>query len=268
MYTIVVAKKKTKMEGHDYTFKDFSSFYELADVITFPLIGRYSVGIQSDVAKDIQDFIKVQSKYAALIITIYAQESIVDYLSLYDTSLPIKGIVSPYDTFKELVSNKSILFGRGVMQLMYSSIEHSFSEMDEALNKVLIEYGAQVLITEEMLSSLFILNETVYPRSVLISFINMAGNRHVKLNKCLEDVGNDVALGAIIKNLKAFVKDKTEYFKTGKGTPLIKSLNTNNLNQLYRILILERNGLNDVCLLLSLYERGLSSNDIVQRQKH
>ena len=267
MYTIVKTKRKTKIDGHDYVFKDFKSFYDLASTLTVPLIeNRYSVAIKTDDTSSIKEFIENESRYASLMVYIYAPETVVDYLSLYNTGINIQDTVSTFDTFKELVKSKNLLFDKYVMQLLYSSIDHDYDSMDEATTKVLNEYGSQVSISEKMLSSIFVLNKVTYPRSVLVAYINMDRNRQSKLNRCLHDVGNDVALGAIVKNIKAFVEQKTEYFKTGKGSNFIKSLNTNNLNQLYRIFVVERNGLNDVCILFSLYERGLSAYDLIQKE--
>lgn len=263
MYTIVQTKGKTKVEGHDYVFKDFKTFYDLASTLTVPLIeNRYSIAIKTDNTNDIKEFIKNEDKYSSLMVYIYTPESVVDYLSLYNTGINIQDTVSTFDTFKELVKSKNLLFDKYVMQSLYSSIDHDYNSMDEATTKVLNEYGPQVTISEKMLASIFVLNKVTYPRSVLVAYINMDRNRQSKLNRCLQDVGNDVALGAIVKNIKAFVEQKVEYFKTGKGSNFIKSLNTNNLNQLYRIFVVERNGLNDVCILFSLYEIGISSYEL------
>lgn len=96
----------------------------------------------------------------------------------------------------------------------------------------------------------------MYPRTVLLSYLELDRYRTQKLEKCQKEMNNEVIIGAMVNNIKKFVKEKNIYFKTGKCSNLIKSINTDNLNIMYRVLVVERNGLNDINILLSLYERG------------
>lgn len=266
MYTIIQEKKSEKILDADYIFKDFESFYELAKVVTVPLVGMFNICIQSDKVKDIQDFVKVADKYAYMNIRIYAAKSTIEYISLYNPTLIVNDSKSAYDIFKELIEREQLLFAKGLINVLYASIEHDYETMDDVVKRLREEFGAHVTITEPMLAKHYILNKTVYPRSVMLAYLRCDRWRRVKLKQCLEEVGNDIAVGAVVKNIKLLLEEKVKYFKSGNGSNLIKSIDTQRLLLMYRVFVVERNGLDDLCLLLELYERGISVYDIVQRR--
>ena len=266
MYVIIASRKNDMKESHDYAYKDFQSFYELASVVTVSFFGKYSCSIETDDVNEIQEFILNSGAYTYLSVFIYTTEQVTQYLSLYYTNLPIIECKSQFELFKSIVMEKKLLIEIGLLSLLYASIGHKVYEMEDAVNKIVEEYGEQMEVSESMLASLFILNKTTYPKSLLVSYLKMDVYRKNKREKCLKDVGNSIALGAMIKNSKLFIKEKAKYFKTGRCDPLVKKLSTFNIAQMYRILVLERGGFGDVGLLLELYERGLSADDIVQRR--
>ena len=90
--------------------------------------------------------------------------------------------------------------------------------------------------------------------------------REYKLMKCLAQVGNNVVVGAFIKNVKTFIKEKENYIKTGQSSNLIKSIDTDRLCLMYRVFVLDKNGISDATILLKLYERGLTSYDFIYRE--
>ena len=182
---------------------------------------------------------------------------------MYDTDIIVSDKVSYYQMFKELLSKRDILIDKQALNVLYSSVEHTHEDLSKTVDVLYDNFGSNNNITEKMLSELFVLNKIVYPRQVLIAYLRLDRWRSVKLRTCLESMDNDVVLGAMIKNIKALFDSKVVYFKTGKANELVKSLNTFNINLMYRVLVLERNGMKDVKLLLSMYERGLSCNDII-----
>ena len=91
--------------------------------------------------------------------------------------------------------------------------------------------------------------------------------RGSRLHKCLSDMGNDITLGAMVKGVGQLLKDKILYYQTGEGNGIIKALDIKNLVLMYRVLVLERHGVNDCELLLKLYERGTTCNAIVYGQE-
>lgn len=267
MYKIIPAKKSTKeVIYHDYMFTDFENFYKIASVITVPLIGKYSIGIKTSDVQAVKDFIKVEEKYSSLMIYIYMPEELVSYMSMRDFSLKIQDRVKPFEEFMKIASQQHVLFEKGMDVLLYSSIEHDYDSMEEAILLVRRTYGQYKPVSEKMLAQIFSLNKIVYPRTVLLEYLWLKRYREQKLAKCISAVGNDVALGACIKNIRSLVDQKAKYFKSGSGSNLLKSLDTNRVLLMYRILDVERNNVKDLSLLLKLYERGLSSYDIIQER--
>ena len=264
MYEVIPAKKSMVRKKCNYEFKDFASFYKQAALLTVPLQGRYVINVITNNVKDISEFLKREADFSSLMVNIYTEESVVDYITLYDTGIAIADKVSAFDQFKELVQSKNLLIEKRALSVLYASIEHSYDEMNSALNKLVEEFGEQNMITEKMLSMLFILNKVVYPRQVLLSFLKLDRYRDVKLRECLNSMGNDVALGATIKNIKSLLEEKTKFLKTGKCKKYLRDIDIDKLLLLYRVFVLERGYVKDVTLLYELYERGLSPYDIIQ----
>lgn len=261
MYQLILEKSASK--DYDYLFDKFSSFYPIANLITYPLRGQYKIGVKSDSVEDIQTFMQNAEAYSALMIDVLVQQSILDYLTMYNSDAVVATTAKPFDTFKELLSQRNILLDKSLISLLYSSISHDYAEMSATLDLIVNKLGSHVLITEKMLSTVIVLNKAVYPREVLLAYLRMDRHRTKKLQDCLTYFGNDVTVGAMVKNLKAIIKDKRVYLHTGKGNGIIRNLNSVNILLMYRILNFRR-GLNDVVLLMDLYERGIY-DDIIQR---
>jgi len=260
-----LGKKTRDTIAYDYTFKDFKSFYEIAQILTYKLVGRFQIKIETDRVADVEEFIRKEKDFKTLDIYIHMPEASLDILLQRNTNVHVRDKVKMFEVFKELVSEQKILFDRGAIYTLYNSIPHETDAMEAALKQISREYPSGTKVTENMLSKLFILNKVVYPRSVLVSFIYMERYRWSKLQKSVEMLGNDVVVGAMVKNIKQFIKDKATYYRTGQASTFIKSLNTDNLLLMYRVLVSERKGLDDAALLLTLYERGMSTHDFVQQ---
>ena len=266
MYAIYERRGKKALLRADYVFEDFKDFYNIAENLGVPFHGTYSINIVDDDIKAVQDFISVSDKYRHLDIRIYASSATIDYITMYKPGLPVASMQKDYDIYLELVGEHRLFFEKRAMVTLYNSIDHDRDSMNDALTLLEQEYGRYKEITEPMLSKFFILNKVTYPRTVLIAYLRQDYNRQRLLTKCINDVGKDVALGAMVKNIKLLFEKKVEYLKTGKGEWIIKELNTRNVDLMYRILYLEKHKLNDIEILLDLYERGLSVDDIIQQE--
>lgn len=263
MYRITQEKKLQLNMDFDYEFKDFDTFYKIAGVLTVSFKGKYVIAIHVDNLKDVRDFIKREHEYAHLMIYIILPASSIERLVLEYPNIAVMEDIKPYDVFNELIGKKGLLFDKGVRQTLYASIDHTDEAMESAISTIFNEYGNNASISEGMVAKLFVLNKTVYPRTVLLSYLNMDRWRDTKLRKCLETVGNDVALGACVKNVNKFMDDKITYFKTGKGNYITKSMNTDRLNWMYQVLVIDRGNIKDLTLLFAMYERGIR-NDFIQ----
>lgn len=268
MYILQQKSKEKDSRTYDYVFKSFKLFYTIADLMTYKLNGRYCICIETEDVEGVAEFIGKAEQYSALDVYIYVPEQVLEKLQLNYPNAVFGKSVKMIEVFKELVSKYGVLFDKGVMYTLYNSIPHEISDMDAALRLIVQTYNVESeTITEKMLSKLFVLNKTVYPRTVLLSFLNMDRYRWSKLNKSVETIGNDIVFFAMRKNLKTFMEEKASYFKTGSAKPLIKSIDTRNLCLMYRCLYLENAGIQDVSLIMQLYEKGESVYDSLYRNQ-
>lgn len=260
MYRIV-PEKKVKIK-YDYVFKDFASFYKVANLISVPIFGRYTIGIMTDDVQGLKDFIRVEQNYAAMMIYIHMSKTVVDNISMEMLNLPIDKEVKPYEVFKDTIKRYSLFFTKKSLALFYASIGHTEEDIEDAVRLLANSVEPNETITEKKLSELFILNNMTYPRTVLVSYLYMERWRDKKLSRCLQCVGNDVVLGACIKNIKKIHEDKVKYFRTGQGSNFTKSLSTQRVNMMYKTLVIDRGRIKDLTLLLAMYERSLENDSL------
>lgn len=265
MYTVIPLGKKDKIGEHDFVFTDFESFYKTACTLTVKLNGKWSIGIKPKDINDVKDFISNEAKYSHLVISIYLPKSQVEFLTMRNTHINTKENIKPFELFQEMCSNRSLLFGKGVIYTVYNSIEHDVDSMEYACNLLHQRFGSHNTITEKTAAECFIINKVVYPRSVVLDYLWMGRWREQKLKKCMSDVGNDIMLYAVINNIQKLFDAKVTYFKTGEANNLTKSIDTKRLNLMYRVFIIDRGKVSDVALLFKLYERGKSCYDFIQR---
>lgn len=265
MYELTTQSKAGKGLVFDYTFRDFAKFYEIADLVTYPLGGRYSMRVDSDDIRSIMDFIANAERYGMLDVHIYAPQSVIEYICLRHVDVNYKESVRMLDVFRELASERRLLFGKGVLYTLYNSIRHEVLDMMEALDLLLREYGCEREITEGMLEHYFLLNKLVYPRDIVNAFLWGDRWRWNKLEKCVAAIGNVIVKRAIVNNLKKIVDEKTAFFRTGRCSKYIRSLDTENVMRLYSVFVCNACQFQDVYILFRLYERGLSIYDLLQQ---
>lgn len=263
MYVIRKAKKKATYPDTNYVFKDFKSFYEIAEFLSVPIFGKYTIVIKTEDVSQISEFLEVEQSYAEFVIYIYTSQAVIDYLALRKSTLKVEDRKSEYNTFIELIKKHEILFAKGVDDILYKSITHEYDEMDNTLLKIKVEYGSRE-VTERMLEELVVLNKVIYPRQVLMSYLRLDRWRLQKLRKCVEQMGNDVVFWSIRKTLKEMIKSKAQYLKSGIDNRGIKYVNSNNLAYMYRTFVIGNAGLKDVELLMHLYEKGETVYDFIQ----
>lgn len=246
-------------------FTTFDEFYPIANLLEVPLIGSYYIQIKSDSYKDIMSFLNVEHNYSMLVIYIEVSESLLEYIALQKPQVSMLDSKSNFEVFKELIEKYRILFDKNCIQTMYSAIGHSYADMDEAL-ELLQKTFPNTTITRNELNKLFVIDDTVYPRSVCIMYIRMDRWRKARLKKCIEYFGNDLVLYSMRKTTRKLLDEKIKYLKTGKGSYLIKTLPTMNIVKLAMALDYERRGFMDITTILNLYEKGETVNDFIQER--
>lgn len=263
MYNLHKFKKKLQYSQYDYVFKKFEDMYRIVNLLTLPLVGVYKICVVSNEIKDIMSFIDKEQDYMQLQVDIYTDQSVLDYVSRYNPSAQIVANESDYDIFLRLISERGILFDKYCIYKLYSSIEHDLSYMIESLDLIVQEHGKNEMITLDMLSQLFVINDLVYPSNVLRKFLAQDRNRFKILQKCLSQMDNDVVVGATVKEIKRLIGTKADYLKHGVSEDKrIKSIDTENLLLAYKVFVSERGGINDAFILYKLYEMGVTTIDI------
>lgn len=268
MYNILKFKKKLQYSEYHYVFKLFEDFYPIAYRLTLPLIGVYKICIISNDLEAISKFIKKENEFYSLQVDIYAEQKVIDTIVRYNPSARVSGSESDYDLFMRLISERGILFDKYCIYKLYSSIEHESSYMIEVLDLIVQEYGKRNLITKEMLSQLFVLNDTVYPSQVLRKFLAQDRRRYKSLEMCLSQMDNDVVVGATVKEIKRLIGLKAKYFRTSTTSDeRIKLINTENLLLANKVFVTERGGINDAFILYKLYDKGITTLDIKEGKR-
>lgn len=262
MYSIIKFTKKTDLSQYDYVFKDFKEFYSIADFLGLPLTGVYKIAVVTTITKDVDSFIANEKKYSHLSVHIFMEDQALAVVESINPEANFEERVNTYELFKEMIAERSLLFDRYMIYKLYRSIEHTAIEMMNALDMLQEKITPGSLITEEVLSKWFTLNDVIYPSQVLDKFLELDRNRWRMLNKCLTQMDNDVIVGSTVKELKNRVLSKAAYFKTGTAQERVRKMNTSNLLIAYRVFVTERKGINDAFMLYKFYECGTSAVDI------
>lgn len=265
MYYLYKKSKDNALPEFKYVFKKVEDFYNVVEVLTIPIVGNYFIQIKTEKYDEVVRIINDSENFKHLIIYIELSETLLDYVRLYIPNVNILDSKSNFEVFKELIQKYEILFDKDCISILYSAVNHTYADMDEALELVKRSYGKN-LVTKEMISKLFIVDDLVYPRRVCIAYLFMYRGRNGLLKKCIEQFGNDLTMYAIRKTSRLLIKEKIKYLKTGKGNNLIKKINTLNLVKLCNAIDYSRNGFKDITTILNLYEKGMNVNDIIQER--
>lgn len=268
MYYLYKKSKGNALPAFRYNFKKFEDFYEIAKLLEVPVVGNYYIRIKSDSFKDIMNFINVSESYALLIVYIEVSESLLNYITLQKPNVSLLESKSNFEVFKELISKYGILFKENCIKTMYFAIGHSYEEMDEALELLKHTFPDTSPITENEISQLFVVDNLVYPRNVLISYLRMMPGRKSQLEKCIEYFGNNLVYYSMRKTVRKLLDDKIKYLKTGQGSGLMKLISYDNIIRMINVLDYSRNNFTDIRTLLYLYERGETVNDTLQKRTY
>lgn len=264
MITVKV-KEERKPQQYDYTLSSLSDLDSLLKNIYAPIIGRYSIGLTLKELRDVKYLINNKGKYNHVDITVEVTDTFFKKLSLAMPDVSFSEKKGLYEYFMEGVSKRNLLLSKNVARLAYSSVGKSYSEIDELLDVLYKNYGSYMSISESDLSKHIVVNTIVYPRTVLINYINLTRWRKSMLNKCLSSISPDIVLASMIKTVKKLHSEKDKYFKSGVAPKYIRELNTRNLNLMYYILVINKpRSFNDITILLEMYERGISFYDLPQ----
>lgn len=265
MYYLYKRNKSLALPSFNYSFKGFEEFYELAKVIDVPLEGVYYINIKTDSYKDLIDFLNQVHNFGLLVIYVETTESLLRYIKLKRPNVQILDAKSNWEIYEELITKHEVLFKHNCTKLLYNAIPHTYEDINAALAE-LKQLFPDREIGEKEIGSLYPIDDNIYPRQVLISFLKMDRYRWSRLDKCLMTFGNDLTLFAMRNNCKKLFESKIKYYKTGEGDYLIKTIPWQNIVQMHRALTYDRKGFMDVRTILELYMKGETVNDYLQER--
>ena len=255
MYYLFKKSTDSAVPRCTYNFNNFRDFYNIAPTLTRTIRGKYNIKVKSDSLSDVKEFIDNEHQYSHLDVYIEVSDTLLDLVQLSKPGARKLSAQDNYEIWKELISKFKLLFDTRCADMLYWSTEHTYDKMYSTLSTLSKAYGYKT-ITRSMIEKYFILDETVFPRNVCISYIRMDRFRKGKLTKCLASFGNDIVFYAIRKNTRKLLESKLNYLKTGKGSDLIKTLSLDNIIKLNYAFESCPQGIRDVYIILNLYEKG------------
>lgn len=265
MYYLFKKKTDNTVPRCTYNFNNFKDFYNVAPSLTRTIRGKYNIKVKTDSLSELREFIDNEQIYGHLDVYIEVSDTLMNLIQLSKPGARKLSAQDNYEVWQELISKFKLLFDIKCADMLYWSTEHTYDKMQNTLSTLSKAYGYR-LITKPMIEKYFILDETVYPRNVCISYIRMDRFRRSKLTKCLSSFGNDIAFYAIRKNTRQLLNSKLIYLKTGKGSDMIKSLELENILKLNYAFENCPQGIRDVYIILNLYEKGAYINDYLQQR--
>ncbi len=266
MYYLYKKSKGVELPEFQYTFNKFDDFYDVANILSVPLVGVYYIRVKCDSYSDTVKFIEMSGNYASLVVYVEVSESLLNYVILHKPEVQLLESKSNFEVFKELISRYGILFKKNCVRTMYFAIGHSYSEMDEALELLQRTFPDVRPITEEEISRLFVVDNTIYPRNVCIAYLRLDRGRKGNLDKCVDYFGNDMVLYSMRKTCRKFLEEKIRFLKSGTGSGIIKLIPYKNIVRMCLALDYMRDGFMDIKTIMSLYEKGEYVHDTLQER--
>lgn len=263
MYYLYSSKDKSKISKCDYTLKSMDDFYDISKVLTHKLTGPYVICVKSSKYQDVESFIKVSDNYKHLIVYIEVPQETLDYLQARQPNASLLSSENIYETWTELIQRYNLILAKGCSKSLFFSIKHDYDTMSEVVLELKQAYG-NAEVNMDMIKKVISIDDLVYPRSVLIAFLRMDRSRRKKLRMCLNNFTSSLVYNSMKKNCTSLLEQKNAYYKTGKGSDLIKTIPYENLVKMHYAFVTNPYGLNDAELLLNLYERGEYLNDYLQ----
>ena len=263
MYYLYDKKSKGKVTKLDYEFNSFKDFYGMANSLTRKLTGAYTICIQSKSREDVMDFLNRSSEFNHLTIYISLEQTLYDWVLGRKPGVSTLAGKDDYLVFTDLITQLNLRLAPKCAKQLFWAMKHDYVTMSENLSELKHIYGNQ-MIDMDMIERVIPLDQIVYPRSVCIAYLRLDKSRKVKLKKSVEMLGSKLVYNAIKKNVKKLLEEKNNFYKTGTGSDLIKTIPYHNLLKMYYAFVTAPWNFNDITILLNLYEKGVYLNDYIQ----
>lgn len=257
---LIRIKEDSENTEYDYSVKSIDELTILLHNIYKPILSpSYKISLSLSALADIKFILNNQQRYDHIELYLILTEGTFRYISLAMPGVVKSVNKTSYDYFIDGIAKRHLIIRKNDLNILYHSIIHSYEEIDYILDLLYNKFGSFTEISKNDMSKYIVLNDIVYPRQVLIAYINLYRFRSSMLYRCLNCMNENIVMASMVKALKQFHTKKCEYLKTGLCSNFIKTLNTRNLNYLYYLFIVKKPyHFNDVTVLLSLYERGIT----------
>lgn len=255
--------KGKDLSVYSYIVESLSDFYELVEVISVPIKGKYNILLYSNDAPGLLNLYKVSDSYKHMNITVAIKDkNVISKLKLSLPNAEIGTQHSLYEQMLELVKQKNLVIETTALSKLYGSVNTSFEEIEDALNKLEEAYGKYNLISVSDLAKIIVIREVTYPRQVMMAYLRQERYRTNTLTKSIKDFGDKMVFYAIRKNIDKIREEKLEFIRSGKGSKSIANIPLNNIMLMYYIFVINGLGLpKDPTIALYAYEKGVKEFD-------
>ena len=254
-------EKKANLVNVDFWFKSKELFDNFLPNLTTKISGPYKVVVYVDAEDDLRDMIKREEQFQAINLYIVASRNLLHVVSTRLNRVKILEDKLTLETFKKLLIFYSIHLADGCLKTLWREIGSDPILANQTLESLSLAYP-NTLITKEIISREFNMDNTIYPRQVLLAFLSNSRWRWNNLRKCESYFGVDMTYYSMRKGIRYLQKALETYYETGDAPEYIRGLSYQNVLIMRKCLEYQNNNVHDVYLILYLYEKGgLSIND-------
>lgn len=261
MLYLYIKSKKTVLPNIHFSFRNLEDFKGIVKSLTYTFTGPYAIKLKELSKEEIIELVNSSDIYKHVDIYIEVNESLLKYVRSYYPSVKTINSISYYELYEKLIKKYNLLLERGGLKFLYSVIEKDYDAMEEFIANLKGIYGNNP-VSIKTLKENYILDDYTYPRTALISYLRMERWRESRLKKSINQFGNDLVLYSMRKNIRRIFNDKLNYLTTGDGAGYVKYIPTNNIIAMMNALDYSRGRFKDIFLILKLYEKGITINDI------
>lgn len=205
---------------------------------------------------DAQELRRMYSSREDLDIRVVTSESLFAKLTaMYPNEVKV---LSKWDMFERAVEEYQVRFARGCMRVLFNAVDDkTFQGYRDAVLLLKQKFPAYYEITAEDIAKYFYVQDAVFPRQVLIAFLQGRRERWVLLKKCESFYPSSMVYYAMRENLEKLIEAKGQLYKTGKGNYLTGQIHAHNLAMMKSVFLLP---IKDPYVLMKFYEGGFTND--------
>lgn len=254
--SVYFLSEKSEVMPADYT----SSYAKLGSVLpslSYHIEGRpMRVNLTCTRLADAQELRKTYTSRDDLDIRVIVSENLFSKLvNLYPRDVKI---LSKWDVFQKAVEEYQVLFARGCMRVLFNAVDDKTSKgYRDAVLLLKQSFPAHHEVTVNDIAKYFYVQDAVFPRQVLIAFLQKRRERWALLKKCESFYPSTQVYYAMRDNLEKLIEAKGQLYKTGKRSYPTSHISANNLAMMKSVFLLP---IKDPYVLMKFYEGGFTND--------